>query len=123
MKHYSLFIKTFLMLVMFLCGATTVWGNHHYSKVTVSTGDSGRGKVYVSNAAVEAPAYADTATATADSDDGTASSGNHTYYLYAEASEGNVFRYWLDESNTKVTASTVTVTATSTKKNDPTTKS
>ena len=97
-------------------------GSSYYSKVTVKA--VGEGKVYAKyGSAASSPSYAAESSATS----GKQSSQSHTYYLYAQAEEGNTFVGWYEKEDcsgvavsTNV-AYTVEVNATSTTQNSPTT--
>lgn len=110
-----------LFLVMFTLSLPSFAFDTYYSKVVVNA--VGEGKVYASKSSTGSPTYAEgSSEATYDS-----SSQNHTYYVYAQANEGNEFVGWYDNAgcagaalSTK-TSYQVSVNATSTTKNSPTT--
>ena len=121
LKFIRLLSLTMVMFTMFSMSAFA--GSSYYSKVTVKA--VGAGKVYVKyNAADSNPAYATEASATS----GKQSSKSHTYYLYAQADEGNAFVGWYEDeacSGTAVSTNAtyqVTFDATSTNQSSPTTK-
>ena len=113
-----------LFMVMFAMFSVSAFaGSSYYSKVTVKA--VGAGKVYVKyNSADNNPAYNTEASATS----GKQSSQSHKYYLYAQADEGSTFVGWFNnEACTGSAVSTeasfqVTVNATSTSQNSPTTE-
>ena len=116
-RFLSLFI---VMFTMFSLSAFA--GSSYYSKVTVKA--VGAGKVYVKyGSAANAPDYATESSATS----GKQSSKSHTYYLYAQADEGNTFVGWYEDEACRAVVSTdaacqVTFDATSTNQSSPTTK-
>ena len=114
----SLFV---VMFTMFSMSAYAVSDNY-YSKVTTKA--VGQGKVYVNYGSSGNPSYAKESSATS----GKQSSQEHKYYLYAQADGGNSFAGWYDNQacegsavSTEATY-TVTVNASSTSQNSPTTE-
>ena len=113
-----------LFMVMFTMFSLSAFaGSSYYSKVNVKA--VGAGKVYVKyGSAANAPDYATESSATS----GKQSSNSHTYYLYAQADEGNAFVGWYEDeacSGTAVSTNAsyqVTFDATSTNQSSPTTK-
>ena len=109
------------MFTMYLPSLANLGGSSYYSSVTVKA--SGEGKVYVKYGSEASPAeYAPECTASS----GKQSSTGHTYYLYAQAEEGNKFVGWFDESENSISSEAtchVSFTASSTSSNSPTTKS
>lgn len=75
---------------------------NYYSRVTAYA--VGEGKVYASfNATSNNPAYTTPSSEAHTGEDGVSGQGNHTYYLYAQANEGNEFVGWYtDESCTNL---------------------
>lgn len=115
----SLFVVMFTMFSM----SAFAGGSSYYSKATVNA--VGNGKVYVKyNATDNNPAYAAEVSATS----GKQSDQDHKYYIYAQANSGYAFAGWYENEactgNVVSTESTymVTVNATSTNSNSPTTK-
>lgn len=112
----SLFVVMFTMYLPSLAFGDT----YYYSSVTVEA--SGEGKVYASYGKAASVEYAAKHTAKSDKQ----SSTEHIYYLYAQAEEGNKFVGWFDETENSISSEAtcnVTVTASSTSSNSPTTKS
>ena len=116
-----------LFVVMFTMFSMSAIASNYYSKTTAKA--VGAGKVYVcyKNPANQ-PEYASESTAINDGDGKVQSAPTHTYYLYAQADEGNVFIGWFEnEACTGSAVSneanyTVSFTVNSTDSNDPTTK-
>ena len=114
-----------LMMVMFTMFSMSAFASSsYYSKVTVKTA-VGEGKVYANyGSAATSPNYATESSATS----GDQSSQGHKYYLYAQAEEGNAFVGWYEKEDCSGAAVSteanyvVTVNATSTEQNSPTTK-
>lgn len=80
-----------LFVVMFTMCLPTM-ASDYYSKMVATP--VGEGKVYVSTAQTDSPAYKEgSASETKKSTD-----KNHTYYLYAQANEGNEFVGWYDNA-------------------------
>lgn len=122
LKFTRLFCLFVVMFAMFSISAFA--SSSYYSKTTAKA--IGVGKVYVKYGSEEkSPAYKTEISATS----GKQSSQEHKYYLYAQAEEGNVFVGWYEDeacSGVSVSADAVlqvTVNATSTSQNNPTTKS
>lgn len=112
----SLFV---VMFTMYLPSLANFGGSSYYSSVTVKA--SGEGKVYASYGEAASVEYEAEKTATS----GKQSSTEHTYYLYAQAEEGNKFVGWFDDSENSISSEAtcnVTVTASGTSSNSPTTK-
>ena len=114
-----------LVVVMFTMSSFSAYaaGSSYYSKVTAKA--VGNGKVYVKyGSAASSQAYA----ATSSASSGAQSSKEHTYYLYAQAVEGNVFAGWYDNEGCTGTVisldddCTVTINANSTSSTNPTAK-
>ena len=114
-----------LFVVMFTMFGMSASASNYYSKVTAKA--VGAGKVYVSyNSQANAPAYAAESAAESGADK-QQNAPTHTYYLYAQADEGNVFVGWYgNEACTGSAVSTeanytVSFTANSTDSGNPTT--
>ncbi|MBO7067745.1 MAG: Ig-like domain-containing protein [Bacteroidaceae bacterium] len=114
-----------LFMVMFAMSLPTLASNH-YSKVVATA--VGEGKVYASKSQTDSPAYTD-GSSEATTENGRAyDAPTNTYYLYAQANEGNVFVGWYEDAECSGAAAsteanyTVSITAESTDKNSPTTK-
>lgn len=89
-------LPLFLLIIFISLTSEQVKANNdYYSSVTVKA--SGEGKVYVSDAETNAPAYDETATKTQSTN--ASSAPKHTYYLYAQANEGKTFLGWMDGNN------------------------
>ena len=114
-----------LFMVMFAMSLPTLASNH-YSKVVATA--VGEGKVYASKTQTDSPAYTEGSSEATTENDRSNDVPTNTYYLYAQANEGNVFVGWYEDaecSGAVVSAEascTVSVTAESTTQNSPTTK-
>ena len=86
----SLFVVMFTMCLPSLAVSST-----YYSKTIANA--VGEGKVYVSTAKTDSPAYEE-GSSEAKQDDYKSSAPKHTYYLYAQANEGNEFVGWYDNA-------------------------
>ena len=86
----SLFVVMFTMCLPSLAVSST-----YYSKTIANA--VGEGKVYVSTAKTDSPAYKE-GSSEAGQDDYKTSAPKHTYYLYAQANEGNEFVGWYDNA-------------------------
>ena len=86
----SLFVVMFTMCLPSLAVSST-----YYSKTIANA--VGEGKVYVSTAKTDSPAYKE-GSSEAGQDDYKTSAPTHTYYLYAQANEGNEFVGWYDNA-------------------------
>ena len=120
LKISRLFSLIVVMFTMFSLSAFA--GSSYYSKVTVKA--VGAGKVYVKYGSGDTSfSYATETSASSNNQ----SSQDHTYYLYAQADEGNAFAGWYDNEEctgnavSVDAACTVTVYATSTSSGSPTT--
>lgn len=120
LKISRLFSLIVVMFTMFSLSAFA--GSSYYSKVTVKA--VGAGKVYVKYGSGDTSfSYATETSASSNNQ----SSQDHTYYLYAQADDGNAFAGWYDNEEctgnavSVDAASTVTVYATSTSSGSPTT--
>ncbi len=72
--------------------------SHYYSRVTAHA--VGEGKVYVSfNTPSSDPAYTTPKFSANSGTTGVENSGDHTYYLYAQANEGYEFVGWYEDAN------------------------
>lgn len=113
----SLFVVMFTMCLPSLATSST-----YYSKAIANA--VGEGKVYVSDAQSDSPAYVEGSTSKTITDEST----SHTYYLYAQANEGSEFVGWYDnaqcsgEARSTDSPYSITFTAESTEANNPTTK-
>ena len=114
-------LQSLLVVMLTMFSMSALAGNTYYSKVVVNA--VGEGKVYASKTSTDSPTYAEgSSEATNDG-----SSQSHTYYVYAQANEGNEFVGWYDNADCAGTALStktsyqVSVNATSTTKNSPTT--
>ena len=116
-RFLSLFVVMFTMCLPSFADNNT----YYYSSVTVRA--SGEGKVYVKYGSEASPTeYALECTAKSEKQ----SSAEHTYYLYAQAEEGNKFVGWFDENENSISSEATyqaTFEASSTSSNSPTTKS
>ncbi|MBQ8865380.1 MAG: Ig-like domain-containing protein [Bacteroidaceae bacterium] len=86
----SLFVVMFTMCLPSLAESST-----YYSKTIANA--VGEGKVYVSTAQSDSPAYEEGSSEAEKNEDKT-SAPKHTYYLYAQANEGNEFVGWYDNA-------------------------
>lgn len=86
----SLFVVMFAMCLPSLAESST-----YYSKTIANA--VGEGKVYVSTAQSDSPAYEEGSSEAEKNEDKT-SAPKHTYYLYAQANEGNEFVGWYDNA-------------------------
>lgn len=115
-----------LFVVMFtMCLPSLATSSTYYSKTIANA--VGEGKVYVSTAQTDSPAYEEGSSEAGKNEEKT-SAPNHTYYLYAQANEGNEFVGWYDnaqcsgEALSTVSSYQISFTAESTEANNPTTK-
>lgn len=114
-----------LFMVMFAMSLPTLASNH-YSKVVATA--VGEGKVYASKSQTNSPAYTEGSSEATTENDKSYDPPTNTYYLYAQANEENVFVGWYEDAECSGTAVsteanyTVSITAESTTKNSPTTK-
>jgi len=114
-------LQSLLVVMLTMFSMTALAGNTYYSKVVVNA--VGEGKVYASKTSTDSPTYA------AGSSEATnnGSSQSHSYYVYAQANEGNEFVGWYDNADCAGTALStetsyqVSVNATSTTQSSPTT--
>lgn len=81
-----------LFVVMFTMCLPTMAGNDYYSKLVATA--VGEGKVYVSDAQSDSPAYVEGSASKTITKEST----SHTYYLYAQANEGSEFIGWYDNA-------------------------
>lgn len=86
----SLFVVMFTMCLPSLAVSST-----YYSKTIANA--VGEGKVYVSTAQTDSPAYEE-GSSEAGKNESKTSAPKHTYYLYAQANEGNEFVGWYDNA-------------------------
>ena len=114
-----------LFVVMFTMFSMSAFASNYYSKATAKA--VGAGKVYVSyKNQADLPNYAAESAAESGADK-QQNAPTHTYYLYAQADEGNVFAGWYgNEACTGSAVSTeanytVSITANSTDSENPTT--
>ena len=113
-----------LVVVLFtMCLPSFAGGSRYYSKLTATA--VGEGKVYASERSSNNPSYAENSSSATQN--GQANSApTHTYYVYAQAKDGNVFVGWYD--NAECTGSALSTnesyqysfTVTSTEQNNPT---
>lgn len=82
-----------LFVVMFtMCLSTMADEKDYYSKVAATP--VGEGKVYVSTAPIDNPAYEEGSSEAKKEESKKGEAPKHTYYLYAQANEGNEFVGW-----------------------------
>ena len=116
----SLFVVMFTMFSFSAYAASSTY----YSKAIANA--VGEGKVYASKSSSNNPAYVEGSSEATNSSSDT-SAPTHTYYVYAQANEGNEFVGWYNnaactgDAVSSNVAYTVKVTANSTDANDPTT--
>ena len=84
-----------LFVVMFTMCLPTLAYSDYYSKAVANA--VGEGKVYVSTAQTDSPAYEE-GSSEAEKKESKMSAPTHTYYLYAQANEGNEFVGWYDNA-------------------------
>lgn len=115
-----------LIVVMFtMCLPSFAGGSRYYSRLTATA--VGEGKVYASERSSNNPSYAENSS-TATQNGQSNSAPTHTYYVYAQAKDGNVFVGWYD--NAECTGSALSTnesyqyafSVTSTSQNNPTSK-
>lgn len=109
-------ILLFASIMLFTLTASA--GKTYYSKLTVKTADSAKGKVYASTTNVtpkDSDYKDDEVTISQDSD-----SQSHTYYLYTQPAEGYVLDYWDDGKGGKITDAIFKGTAEATDQNSAT---
>ena len=124
MKKIKLLRLMSLMALMLCMSLPSLAGGSstYYSKVVATA--VGDGKVYASKSTTSSPSYV----AGSSSATNSGSSSSHTYYVYAQANDGNEFAGWYENEactgDPVSTASpyTVKVTANSTNSSSPTTK-
>lgn len=113
----SLFVVMFTMFSFSAYAGSSTY----YSKAIANA--VGEGKVYASNSSSNNPAYVEGSSVATNS----SSSATHTYYVYAQANEGNEFVGWYNnaactgDAVSSNVAYTVNVTANSTDEDNPTT--
>lgn len=78
-----------------MCLPSLAESSTYYSKTIANA--VGEGKVYVSTAQSDSPAYEEGSSEAEKKEDKT-SAPKHTYYLYAQANEGNEFVGWYDNA-------------------------
>ena len=78
-----------------MCLPSLAESSTYYSKTIANA--VGEGKVYVSTAQSDSPAYEEGSSEAEKNEDKT-SAPKHTYYLYAQANEGNEFVGWYDNA-------------------------
>ncbi len=122
LKLVRLLSLMMVMSTMFSMKAFAV-SSSYYSKVTVKA--VGEGKVYAKyGSAATSFSYSTESSSTS----GGQSSQDHKYHLYAQANDGNAFAGWYEDEKCEGTAIStetayeVTVNATATSQNSPTTK-
>ena len=114
-------LQSLLVVMLTMFSMSAMAGNTYYSKVVVNA--VGEGKVYASKTSTDSPTYAEGSSEATNN----GSSKSHTYYVYAQANEGNEFVGWYDNADCAGTALStktsyqVSVNATSTTENSPTT--
>lgn len=105
-----------LFVVMFTMCLPTMASNYYSKMVATPVGE---GKVYVSTAEIDSPDYKEGSSEEEITSERQSSAPNHTYYLYAQANEGNEFVGWYDNAQcsgeARSTASPYTVTIPSNK--------
>ena len=112
-----------LVVVMFTMSLPSLASSYYSKVVTTATGE---GKVYASKTSTNSPAYVAGSSVATNSEQGY-SAPTHTYYVYAQANEGNEFIGWYDNAQCSGTALSSTspyevkVTASSTDEASPTT--
>lgn len=117
--------KTLLLLAsVVIFSLTANAAQTYYSKLTVKTADTAKGKVYVSAKEATNPTYKEEASAT-NSAEGTDGSATTKYYLYAKPENGYVLDYWsINENgstrNVEASVPTYDVKAENTNKSTPT---
>lgn len=126
-QNYTQTMKVWLCALVLALAATTAWatgtGSTYYYSATAKINPSGSGKVYVATAATDNPDYRSTNHAIT----GSQYSGNNgaavTFYWYAQANDGYIFKNWVNNSGTQVSTSrnfNTTETITSTNQNSRT---
>lgn len=112
-----------LVVVMFTMSLPSL-ASSYYSKVVATA--VGEGKVYASKTETNSPTYV-AGSSEATNNERAQSEPTHTYYVYAQANEGNEFVGWYDNAQCSGTALStqssyeVKFTASSTDENSPTT--
>lgn len=99
MKNFSFLGRLSVLVVMFAFGSLTAMagGNDYYSKVTVTS--TGEGKVYASyKNKEETPDYQSAFVASSGKDNQN-SAPTHTYYLYAQPTDGYVLEGWYENDD------------------------
>lgn len=105
-----------LSLVCVLPALAYGTGSTYYYSATASIRPTGTGKVYVATEATDDPAYQSTAQ-TITGDQYSAQNARVTFYWYAQANDGYIFKNWVDGSGNVVSANrnfnqTETITST-----------
>ena len=86
-----------LFVVMFtMCLPSFALSDTYYSKVVANA--VGEGKVYVSKSSTNNPSYKEGSSSATNNSSAT-SAPTHTYYVYAQAKDGNEFAGWYDNAN------------------------
>ena len=114
-----------LFVVMFTMCLPTMAGTYHSKVVTKAVGE---GKVYVGTAQTDSPPYEEGSSEAGKSEYKMTGKPSHTFYVYAQANEGNEFVGWYNneqcsgEALSTDSPYSITFTAESTDANSPTTK-
>lgn len=114
-----------LFVVMFTMCLPTMAGTYHSKVVTKAVGE---GKVYVGTAQTDSPPYEEGSSEAGKSEYKMTGKPSHTFYVYAQANEGNEFVGWYNneqcsgEALSADSPYSITFTAESTDANSPTTK-
>ncbi len=117
------FLRLLSLFVVMCATSLPSWATSTYYSKVVATA-VGDGKVYASKSQTSSPTYAEGSSVATNS----GSSKNQSYYVYAQANEGNEFVGWFDNAEcagtalSTATSYTVSVNATSTTQGSPTTK-
>lgn len=113
-----------LFVVMFTMCLPTMAGTYHSKVVTKAVGE---GKVYVGTTQTDSPAYEEGSSEAGKSEYKMTGKPSHTFYVYAQANEGNEFVGWYNneqcsgEALSTVSPYQISFTAESTDSNNPTT--
>lgn len=123
---YSHLMKRWLSVVVLVLASVTTWaggtGSTYYYSATARISPTGSGKVYVATTASDNPAY-QTTNQTITGSQYSASQARVTFYYYAQANDGYIFKNWIDGSNNVVSTNrnwNITETVTSTNQNSRT---
>lgn len=123
---YSHLMKRWLSVVALVLTSVTAWaggtGSTYYYSATARISPTGSGKVYVATTASDNPAY-QTTNQTITGSQYSANQARVTFYYYAQANDGYIFKNWIDGNNNEVSANrnwNITETVTSTNQNSRT---